>query len=106
MPIFQSKLPITKWDYVSLNSQFNVVLNSIIRFSVQFCDNLLLVLKMRFQVFSLASTKEQGFSSDRKMLMPLQSLFFYLQNRGPWNQPHFQRNSDKSFLSPDQNNLK
>ena len=71
MSIFQSKLPITKEYHISLNSQFNVVLNDIICFSVRFCDNSLLVLKMRFQVFSFASKKVQGFSSDRKMLMSL-----------------------------------
>ena len=61
---------------MSLNSQFNIVLNDMICFSAQFCENSLLVLKMRFQVFSLASKKVQGFSSDRKMLMQLYSLFF------------------------------
>ena len=45
----------------------NVVLNGIICFSVRFCDNSLLVLKMRFQVFSVASKKVQRFSSDRKI---------------------------------------
>ena len=45
--------------------------------SVQFCDNS--VLKMRFQVFSFASKKVQGFSSDRKILMSLLSVFFHLQ---------------------------
>ena len=69
MPIFQSKLPITKSHHISLNSQFNVVLGGIICFSVQFCDNSL--LKMRFQVFPFASKKIQGFSGDRKILMPL-----------------------------------
>ena len=60
MSIFKSKIPITKY-HISLNSQFNVVFNGIIWFSLQFCDNSLLVLKMRFQVFSFASTKVQGF---------------------------------------------
>ena len=68
MPIFQSKLLINK-KHISLNSQFNVVLSGIICFSVRFCNNSLLVLKMRFQVFSFASKKVQGFSSDRKMLI-------------------------------------
>ena len=40
----------------------------------------LLVLKMRFQVFSFASKKVQGFSSDMKILMSLLSVLFYLQN--------------------------
>ena len=71
MSIFQSKLPITKEYHISLNSQFNVVLNDIICFSVRFCDNSPLVLKMRFHLFSFASKKVQGFSGDRKMLMPL-----------------------------------
>ena len=57
----------------SLNSQFIVVLDGII------CDNSLLVLKMRFQVFSFSSKKVQGFSSDRKILMSL-SVFFHLEN--------------------------
>ena len=110
---------------VALNSQFNVALNGIIYFSVQICDNSLLALKMLFQVFSFASKKVQGFSSDRKMLMPLESLLFYLQNLVsvywnfnfyprylgkrslyPWNQPHFLRNSDKSPLSQYRNKLK
>ena len=63
-----------------ISRQFTVVLNSIICFSVRFCDNSLLVLKMRFQVFSFASTKAQGFSGDRKILMPLLSVLFHLQN--------------------------
>ena len=71
MPIFQSKLPI---------SQFNAVLNGIICFSERFCDNSLLMLKMHFQTFSFASKKLQRFSGDRKMLMTLESLLFYLQN--------------------------
>ena len=35
---------------MSLNSQFIVVLDSMICFSVRFCDNSLLVLKMVFHV--------------------------------------------------------
>ena len=65
---------------MSLNSQFNVVFNDIICFSVRFCDNSLIILKMRFQVFSLASKKVQGFSSDRKILMSLLSVLLHLQN--------------------------
>ena len=80
MPIFQSKLPITKYRHISLNSQFNVVLNSIICFSVRFCNNSLLMLKMRFQVFSFASKKVQGFSNDSKILTSLLSVLFHLQN--------------------------
>ena len=76
---FQSKEPMTKWYYISLNREFTVILNSIICFSVQFCDNSLLVLKMHLQVFSFASKKVQGFSSDMKMLMLLLSVFFHLQ---------------------------
>ena len=76
MPIFQSKQPMTN----ILNSQFTVVLNGIICFSVQSCDNSPLVLKMRFQVFSFASKKVQGFCRDRKMLMSLLSVPFHLQN--------------------------
>ena len=67
------------------NKQFIVVLDGVICFSVQFCNNSLLVLKMRFlvlkKVFSFASKKVQGFSSDRKILMPLLSVLFHLQNR-------------------------
>ena len=66
---------------MSLISQFVVVLDGIICFSVQFCDNSLLVLKMRFQVFSFASKKTQGFSSDKKILLSLLSVLFHLQNR-------------------------
>ena len=43
--------------------------------------NSLLVLKMRFQLFSFESKKLQGFSSDRKILMLLLSVLFHLQNR-------------------------
>ena len=64
---------------MSLNSQFTVVLDDMICFSIQFCNNSLLVLKMRFQVFSYASEKVQGFSSDRKILVLL-SVLFHLQN--------------------------
>ena len=73
--------------HISLNSQFTVVLNGIICFSVRFCNNSLLVLWMRFQVFSFASKKVQGFYSDRKILMLLLSVLFYLQNRvsDSWN---------------------
>ena len=65
---------------MSLKSQFTVVLNDIIFFSVRFCDNSLLVLKLRFQVFSFASKKVQGSSSDRKILMLLLAVLFHLQN--------------------------
>ena len=67
-------------NYVSLNRQFTVVLNSIIFFPAIFCDNSLLVLKMRFQVFSSKSKRMQGSSSDRKILMFLLSVLFHLQN--------------------------
>ena len=67
-------------EHISLNSQFTVVLNSIICFSVQFCNNLLLVLKMHFQFFFFTSKKVLGFSSDRKILMSLLSVLFQLQN--------------------------
>ena len=109
---------------VSLNRQFTVVLNRIICFSVRFYDNSLLVLKMPFQIFSLASKKVQGFSTDRKILISLILVLFHLQNPVsvfwnfsfspkylwkrslcPWNQPHFLRNSVKSLLCPERNNL-
>ena len=54
---------------ISLISQLTVVLNGIVCFSVRFSDNSLLMLKVRFQIFSFASRKVQGFSSDRKTLM-------------------------------------
>ena len=66
MPIFQSKQSMTK-KLISLNRQFTVALNGIICFSVRLCDNSPLALKMRFQVFFLASKNVQGFSSDRKI---------------------------------------
>ena len=65
---------------MSLNSQFIVVLDDIICFSVRFCDNSLLGLKMHFQVFTFASKMVQGFSSDRKILMSLLPVLFHLQN--------------------------
>ena len=46
---------------MSVNSQFIVVLNGMICFFVRFCDNSLLVLKTRFQVFSFASKNVEGF---------------------------------------------
>ena len=64
-------------ENVNLNKQFIVVLDGIICFSVRFWDNSLLVLKMRFQVFSLASKKVQGFSSDRNILILLLSVLFH-----------------------------
>ena len=36
---------------------------------------------MRFQVFSIARKKVQGFSSDREILMLLLPVLFQLQNR-------------------------
>ena len=54
-PIFEPKQAMNKEHHISLYSQFVVVLHAIIFFFlVPFCDNSLLVLKMRFQVFSLA----------------------------------------------------
>ena len=61
-PIFHSKKSMTKWHHISLNSQFTVAFNGIICFSLRFCDNSLLMLKVRFQAFSFASKKVQGFS--------------------------------------------
>ena len=109
---------MTKLHLISLNSQFTVVLNGIICFSVRLCENSLLVLKMPVQVFTFASKNVQGFSSERKTLMSLLSVLFHRQNRVsvfwnfkfwpgymgkrslcPWNQPHFLRNSDKSLMS-------
>ena len=77
---FSIKKAMTEQHHISLNSQFTVVLNGMICFSVRFCDNSLLMLKVRFQVFSFASKKVEGFSSDRKTLMLLHSLLFHLQN--------------------------
>ena len=45
-----------------------------------FRTNSLLVLKMRFQIFSFASKNIKGFFSDRKILLLL-SVLFNLQNR-------------------------
>ena len=56
-PIFQSKQPMTKQNHILLSSQFTVALNDIICFSAQFCDNWLLMLKMRFLVFILSQAK-------------------------------------------------
>ena len=67
----QNKQSLNNAIHISLNSQFNVALNGIICFSERFCDNSLLVLKMLFQVFSLASKKVQALFSNRKMLMSL-----------------------------------
>ena len=102
--------------HIALNIQCAFVLDGIICFSVRFCDNLLLVLRTRFQVFSLASKKVQGFPSDRKILMSLLSVLFHLQNcvsafwhfnfwsgylgkrlLCSWNQSHFLRKSDCRF---------
>ena len=64
----EGKITISKVN-ISLNSQFTVALSSMICFSVRFCDTSLLMLIRRFRVFSFASKKVQGFSSDRKTLM-------------------------------------
>ena len=55
--------------------KFTGVLDSVNCFSVWFCENYLLVLEIRFQVFYLTSKKIQGFSSDKKILL-MQSLLF------------------------------
>ena len=73
---------MNKQHHILLNRKFIVVLDSLICFSVRFCNNSLSVLKMRFEVFSFPSKKVQGFSSDRKILMLLLSVLFHLQNRG------------------------
>ena len=77
-PIFQSKQAMNKLHHIPLKSQFIVALDGLICFSVRFCHNSLLVLKMRFQVVSFASKKIQRFSSDRRMLMSLLSVLFHL----------------------------
>ena len=51
-------------------------MHGIICFSGRFCDNSLLVLKMRFQVSPFTTKKVQGFSGDRKILMSLLSVLF------------------------------
>ena len=58
-PVFEPKQAMNKEHHISLYSQFVVVLYAIILFFflVPFCDNSLLVLKMRFRVFSLARKK-------------------------------------------------
>ena len=71
---------------------------------------------MRFQVFSFASKTVQGFSSDRKILMLLLSVLFYLLNscvffeilvfsQDIWGNVHYVA-ENKSVLSPKQNSLK
>ena len=55
-------------------------MDGIICFSVRFCDNSLIVLKMRFQDFSFASKNVHGFSNDKEILMSLISVLFHLQN--------------------------
>ena len=99
-----------------LNSQFILFFWMAFFFSVRFCDNSLLVLKMRFQVFCFTSRNVQGFSNDKKILMSLLSVLFHLQSHVsvfwnfnfwqrylgklslcPWKQPHFLRNSYKSL---------
>ena len=98
---------MTKQHYITLNSQFTIVLDGMI---LLFTSCSLLGLKMRFQVFSFANKKVQGVSSERKILMSLLSWLFHLQNAVsvflnfnfysryfgkralcPWNQPHFLR---------------
>ena len=66
------------------------------------------MLKVRFQVFYFASKKVQGFSSDMKTLMLFESLLFHLQNSVSvfFFNFNFYIISDKSLLSPEQNNLK
>ena len=61
---------------ISLNSQFTDVLNSIICFSVRFCDNSLLMLKVRFQVFSFASKKVQVLFNHGSFIYKTVSQFF------------------------------
>ena len=46
---------------MSYNSQFTVVLNDIICFSVRFCDNSLLGSKMGFQVFLSQAKRYKDF---------------------------------------------
>ena len=50
---------------------YHEIANFIICFSVRFCYHSLFVIKMHFQVFSLAPKKVQAFSSDSKILMLL-----------------------------------
>ena len=122
-PVFQSNQAMNEY-HISLNSQFIVALDGIIClfFLVQFCDNSLLVLKMRFQPYSFASTKVKGFLSDRKILMSLFyqcsfiyknvpqffEIFIFSQSQDIWGNVHYvpESTSDKSFLSPEQNKLK
>ena len=56
-------------------------------FSVRFCDNSLLVIIIRLQLFHKQECTQancftsKGFSNDRKILMLLLSVLFHLQNR-------------------------
>ena len=58
---FSIKTTITNQHHISLNGQFTVVFNGIICFSVRYCDKLLLVLKMRLQVFISQAKRCKGF---------------------------------------------
>ena len=64
--------------HISLNSQFDVALNDMICFSVQFSDKSLLVVKILFQFFFFffffLQEKMQGFLSDRKKKLLLAYL--------------------------------
>ena len=57
-----------------------LVLKGIVCLSIRICDDSLLVLKMRFRVFSFVSRKVQGFSSDNKLLILLLPLLFHPLN--------------------------
>ena len=70
---------MTKQHHISLNSQFTVLLNRIICFSVQFCDNSLLVLKMRFQVFFRQQKGTRVFQRQKDIDVVV-IILFHLQN--------------------------
>ena len=81
----QKFLHLTRYGSSHSHMSFKIGLLQIISishccFSVRFCDNSLLVLKMVFQFFSSASKKVQEFSDDKKILMSLLSVLFHLQN--------------------------
>ena len=82
---------------MSLNSQFIVVLDGTICFSVQFCDNSLLVLKMRFQAFCFASKEVRVFSSDPEdinvvvinALLSKKAFIYLIFSQNIWGNVHY-----------------
>ena len=74
-----------------MNSQFTVVLNGIVCFSVRFCDYSLLMLKVRFQVFSFASKKVQVLFNHGSFIYKTVSQFFEILifSQDIWGNVHY-----------------